>query len=110
MEPQAGLLETAMQITDMTAAAQEADRILEYFESGGSLDGTDEPLRVYHTCYLYLRNQKDPRAAQLLQNARQLLDAQVSKFSDPQVRASFIENFPWRRSILDASIGTDATA
>jgi tetratricopeptide (TPR) repeat protein len=103
MEPMSGLLEVALQANDMQTAALEAGKILAHLESGGSLEGTDEPLRVYYACYQYLELQKDPRAQRVLQKARHMLETQVSKFNDEQARKAFVENFPWRRAIFTAS-------
>ena len=103
MEPIAGLVETALRMNDLETASQETEKILAYFEGGGSLEGAEEPLRVYHACYQFLSQQKDPRAQQVLQIAKQLLEAQVSKFKDEQARKLFIENFPWRRALHSAA-------
>ncbi len=103
MEPAAGLLETALLMDDLATAAQETERILVHLEAGGSLEGTEEPLRVYNACYQFLSQQKDPRARQVLLSANQLLEMQVSKFNDERIRKAFIENFPWRQAIFSAA-------
>ncbi len=103
MEPIAGLIETAMATNDLEMASSEAEKILAYFDGGGSLDGVEEPLRVYYACYQFLIKQRDPRARQVLQTAIQMLETQVSKFKDEQARKLFIENFPWRRALYQAS-------
>jgi hypothetical protein len=109
MEPLAGLVETALYMNDLAAASRETEKILAYMESGGSLDGIEEPLRVYYACYQFLNKQKDPRAQQVLQIANQLLDAQVSKLNDDQARTLFVENFPWRKAIAVAANEFDGT-
>jgi tetratricopeptide (TPR) repeat protein len=103
MEPLAGLVEVALLAGDIPSASRQVERILSYLGNGGSLDGTDEPLRVYHACYNFLEKQKDPRAWLVLQTANQVLEAQVSKFKDERSRKSFVENFPWRKAISSAS-------
>jgi tetratricopeptide (TPR) repeat protein len=103
MEPLAGLLEAARIQNDDEQASMTVEKILAHFDGGGTLEGTDEPLRVYHICYQYLSEQEDPRAQPLLQNAKQLLGTQVSKFSDEETRKRFIESFPWRRAIYEAA-------
>ncbi len=99
MEPLAGLVNVALRLGDLEAASQAIEKIFAHFDGGGTLDGTDEPLRVYYTCYLFLQNQQDPRSTQVLQTATQLLEAQVSKFKDEQVRKMYIENVPWRLAL-----------
>ncbi|HEU0294133.1 MAG TPA: AAA family ATPase [Anaerolineales bacterium] len=103
MEPRAGLVEVALCTNNQPAASLEAEKILSYLAGGGSLDGTEEPLRVYHACYQYLSQQKDPRAQQVLQAATQLLETQVSKFAEDNTRRAFIDNFPWRRALYEAA-------
>jgi len=102
MEPLAGLAETALSMDDLQEASRTVEKILTHFKDGGSLDGTDEPLRVYHICYQFLERQKDPRARQILHDANQLLETQVSKFKDKEARKRFVENFPWRKALRDA--------
>jgi len=103
MEPIGGLVETYLRANDMEAAAHEAEKILDYLESGSTLDGTDEPLRVYHACYLFLEKKGDPRSNHILQTANQLLEAQVSNYNDDVVRKRYIENNPWRRALWVAA-------
>jgi tetratricopeptide (TPR) repeat protein len=99
MEPLAGLVETYLQADDLDSASLEAESILKFLESGGALDGTDEPLRVYYACYLLLEKKQDPRSKQVLQTAKNLLEERVSKFSDESARRQYIENIPWRRAL-----------
>ena len=103
MEPVAGLVEVALRMDNLEAASREAEKILGHLEKGGTLDGVDEPLRVYYACYLFLKNNQDPRSEQILQTAMDLLEAQVSKFSDEQTRKMYIENVPWRLAIHRAA-------
>ena len=101
MEPLAGLVETALLMGDRDQASATLEKILGHLEKGGSLEGTDDPFRVYHICHQFLQEQKDPRARQLLLNANQLLEAQVSKFVDEETRKRFIEIYPWRRALYE---------
>ena len=104
MEPLAGLVETYLQAGDLDLAAQQTEKILHFLESGGVLDGTDEPLRVYYACYLYLEKKQDPRSKQVLQTAKNLLEERVSKFSNEMARRRYIENIPWRRALQAAPL------
>ena len=104
MEPIAGLVETYLRLNDLESAAREAEKILLHLGSGSNLSGADEPLRVYYACYQFLEKKKDPRSRQILQSAMNLLEAQVSKFSDETERKRYIENIPWRRAIRDAGL------
>jgi predicted ATPase len=100
MEPLAGLVETYMLEDDLTSAGLEAEKIAKYVvDTNSPLEGADEPLRVYYTCYRYLDRQRDQRAGQVLQTAKKLLDTQVSKFKDESDRKRYVNNIPWRKAI-----------
>lgn len=101
MEPLAGLVEAYLREEDVDSAFIEAEKILDYLQNGGTLDGAEEPLRVYHTCYVLLEKKQDKRATQILKTAGELLESQVEKFSDAETRRRFVENIPWRRAIRD---------
>ena len=104
-EPMAGLIQTLLMRGDHALALVEAEKILSYLESG-TLDGTEEPLRVYHTCYLALKEGGDPRSVPLLHKAGELLETQVLKLRDDESRRMFVENVPWRLEIYNACKGT----
>jgi predicted ATPase len=103
MEPVGGLVETYLRAGDMESTAREAEKILEFLERGATLDGTDEPLRVYYACYLYLEKKGDLRSKAVLQTANKLMEAQVSMFSNDIARKRYIENIPWRRALWEAA-------
>ena len=103
MEPIAGLVETFLQANELESASREAEKILSLLESGLTLDGTEEPLRVYYACYQLLEKKQDPRAKHVLQTAINMLELQVSRFKDEIARKRYIENIPWRRAIWDAA-------
>lgn len=101
-EPVAGLIQTLLLKDNIVAAMIETERILSFLGNGGSLNGTEEPLRVYHACYLALEKAKDPRARSLLHYAVQLLDEQVSRLRDQQSRQQFVEKVSWRAAVQQA--------
>jgi predicted ATPase/class 3 adenylate cyclase len=102
MEPTAGLVETYLAMNDIISASQETEKILRFLKNGSTLDGTDEPIRVYHACFLLLKKKQDPLSRQVLQQANNILTAQVSNFVDDESRNRYIENIPWRRAVRDA--------
>jgi hypothetical protein len=57
-----------------------------------TLDGTEEPFRVYLDCYRVLRANRDTRAGDLLETAHSLLQEQAARIADPNMRRSFLEN------------------
>jgi predicted ATPase/class 3 adenylate cyclase len=99
MEPIAGLVEMYLQVDDPKSAWRQAEKIMAFLESGSTLDGAEEPLRVYYACYRALEKTKDPRSKQVLQTAISLVETQVLKFNDDVARDRYIQNIPWRRAI-----------
>jgi hypothetical protein len=89
-------------MNDIISASQETEKILRFLKNGSTLDGTDEPIRVYHACFLLLKKKQDPLSRQVLQQANNILTAQVSNFVDDESRNRYIENIPWRRAVRDA--------
>jgi class 3 adenylate cyclase/predicted ATPase len=98
-EPMAGLIQVALRMNDTLFASRLMEELMGYLSEGGTLEGTEEPLRVYLACYRALESIEDPRSTSVLETAMQLLEAQVSKIYDEQSRRMYIENVPWRREI-----------
>ena len=103
MEPMAGLVEADFHANKIESAMREAENILNYLSTGGNLDGTDEPLRIYYACYLVFKENQDPRSTQILQTAKNMLEERVSKFDDETARRQYIENLPWRLALYKAA-------
>lgn len=107
MEPKAGLIEAALAVDDQDSARKWTEEILAHLSGGGTLDGTEEPLRIYFACYQALDRLKDLRSRTVLQQAGQLLETQVSKFADEAARRLYVESVPWRRAIQQAWLAAD---
>ena len=105
MEPIAGLVETYILVNDLESALHEGKKIMKFIEDGSTLDGVEEPLRVYFACYKLLKRVQDPRSKRILHAAINLLETQVSKISDDDARKRYIENIPWRRAIWELARG-----
>jgi DNA-binding SARP family transcriptional activator len=106
-ESLAGLASVLLAQGDLNGARRHADEILDHLESR-SLDGADEPFRVYLTCYRVLRATGDPRAQKLISHAHHLLQQRASKIADRDLRQSFLENIPAHRAIASAVRGYHA--
>jgi DNA-binding SARP family transcriptional activator/class 3 adenylate cyclase/tetratricopeptide (TPR) repeat protein len=91
-EPLAGLARVAMAQDDLPQAQAHVGEILSYLEAHPALDGTDEPIRTYLTCYRVLQAGADPRAEGILDAAYHLLQEQAAQFDDQALRRSFLEN------------------
>jgi len=75
--------------------------ILTYLESG-TLEGTEQPLLVYLSCYRVLQAMDDPRAKQVLDEADHLLQDIAEKITDEDLRHSFLQNVAVHREITSA--------
>ncbi len=101
-EPAAGLARVALATGDLAAAQQYLQPVLAYLEGGRDLDGTDEPLRVYLTCYLVLHAGGDPGAKTILETAYGLLQSRAANIPNQAARDSFMENIEYHQAILSA--------
>jgi hypothetical protein len=102
MEPLAGLAALELEVGNLDRAAQHVERILNHLANGGTLNVTDEPLRVYYNCYQVLLKKQDPRVEQVLQDAVQLLEVQTAGLRDERLKTMYVENVPWRRALRNA--------
>jgi predicted ATPase/class 3 adenylate cyclase len=98
LEPLAGLIRIYLDL-DMRSAAQAwVEEILGHIE-GRQLHGTEEPLRIYLTCYRFLEAGQDPRALAVLTQAHDLLQTQAEMLVDVTLQRSFLENVAAHREI-----------
>jgi predicted ATPase/class 3 adenylate cyclase len=102
MEPVAGLIDAALAINDDASALEHAERILAHFANDGTLEGAEEPLRVFLACYRALEKNNDPRSKNLLRTAFDFLESQVSNIRGEEMRHAYVVNVPWRLAIRDA--------
>jgi len=99
-EPLSGLARTYLALSDPVAAMQSIEKILAHLASGKSLDGTDEPARVYLNCYLALEANQDERSESLISAAYNLLITRADNIPEPAARQSFLENIPHNKEII----------
>jgi tetratricopeptide (TPR) repeat protein len=99
-EPEAGLAMIAMQDGELNDAILYVEQILDLLEEH-SLDGTDEPMRIYLTCYQVLQAVADPRGDELLVQAHALLMERADKITDDAMRTSYLENVAANREIVE---------
>jgi adenylate cyclase len=102
VESLAGLASVALAADDLPAAQAHVDEILSYLEDR-TLEGTEEPFRIYLTCYRVLHANDDPRAEEILAEAHALLQEQATQISDEAMRRTFLENVPAHRAIVQAA-------
>jgi tetratricopeptide (TPR) repeat protein len=100
-EPLAGLARVALARGDVAAARATVDEIVAHFDSGGSVDGTEDPLWIHLTCHDVLAVAGAPRAREFLERGHALLQ-QRSAALDAGERDAFLGNVPTHRRIVDA--------
>jgi len=101
MEPLAGMIQVFLKQKDYDSAFAHCEEILTYLSSGGTLDGAEEPVRVYLTIYQTLVIRHDPRANKILRAAHELLQTQISRIQDENNRTLYVQNVPWRRELME---------
>jgi adenylate cyclase len=99
MESIAGLARTLLLQGNLAQALDQVEQILLYLKTG-TLDGTDEPLRVYLTCYQVLSAANDARATTILDAAYQLLVSRADQIVDGALRRSYLENVAAHAQIM----------
>lgn len=101
MEGLAGLARVVLQQTNPGRALQLVEEMLRHLTTG-TLEGTDEPFRVYLTCYEVLKAGRDPRAQPLLKSTYEILQSRADLITDPVLRHSFLTNVAAHQKIVTA--------
>lgn len=99
LETRAGLARLAFTVGDLSLAQEWINPILAHLENG-TLDGVEEPFRVYLTCYLVLHAAGDSRAEPLVRQMQKELQTQADRITDPTLRSSFLTQVPYHREIM----------
>ncbi len=102
MEPLAGLARVALAQGDVAQAQAHVAEVLAHLEAH-TVDGADEPLRVYLTCYRVLSAAGDPRAHEVLATAYHLLQERADRIGDEGLHRAFLENVAAHRQIVEAA-------
>lgn len=100
-EIQAGQARVSMLEGKLDEAVIYVEKILDYLKEH-NLDGTDEPMRIYLTCYQVLDAVDDPRADELITQAQSILMARADRITDDVMRKSYLENVEANKEILQA--------
>ncbi len=91
VESLAGLARVSLAEGNLAEAQAQVEEILAYLDTG-SLEGTDEPLRIYLTCYHVLKAGRKPRAQEVLATAHDLLQQWANRIVDEDLRRSLLKN------------------
>lgn len=99
IETKAALIQLKLAQDQPKQAAKLAMEIVEYV-SARTLEGTEDPIQIYFSCYQALCIDDVPRAQQMLQAALEHLYCQIAKIDDPALRQSIIQNIPIHLCLL----------
>lgn len=124
MEPRAGLADLYLVRNEPDAALTHAEQVLEHLESAASnaasnqieqagaisgLEGTHDPFWIYLVCCRVLIQTNYSRSIALSKTARELIQLQAKRITDPDLRFSFLNNVRANQDILNLhSEGTAA--
>jgi adenylate cyclase len=104
-ESLAGLARIFLIQDNLSEARTRVEEILGYLENH-TLEGTEEPIRVYLSCYRVLLANRDPRAKGLLNTAHRFLQVRAAMIGDQVMRRSYLENVSSHREILQEFANT----
>jgi class 3 adenylate cyclase/tetratricopeptide (TPR) repeat protein len=99
IESLAGLARISLAQDKLPQALLQVEEILDFLRIN-SLDGTEEPFRIYLTCYHVLRASEDPRAVEILKTAYSQLQEWAGRIPDEETRRSFLQNVAVHRAIV----------
>ncbi len=99
-EAQAGVALARLKLGDVAGAVTAVNDVLAYLQTQ-TLDGADDPGRVYLACYQVLRAAGDERAAVVLADGRTFLQNRASLIQDPAYRQMFLQNNPAHRQLAE---------
>lgn len=94
----------------ITAVAEVLDYLAQESAREAILNALDEPVRIYVICYQALQTAEDPRAGEVLQTARALLEERAARITEADARRSYLDHVPWHREALAATGGTAPAA
>ncbi len=101
-ELQAGQARIALVDGDLQQALTFVNPILSYLDQGGSLEGTEEPIRIYLTCFEVLQQSEDTRAEGILETAYTQLQVRGAGIKDETMRQNYFENIPYNLQLISA--------
>lgn len=101
-EPIAGLAQVMFNTGRVVDAAVHLEPVIALLNSGGSLEGTDEPMRIYATTYLVLDALNDTRAEPILDQGYAALQSRAAQIPNELIREQYLNHIPHNRIIYQA--------
>lgn len=99
MEAQAGCARVYLKMGDIPAAVAAIDPIRTFLAST-ALDGANDPIWVYVTCYKVLQAAAAPEAQQYAEDGRRYLTGRANQIHDPTLRQQFLVAIPSHKAIF----------
>jgi len=99
LEAQAGLARVALARGDLEQARRWVEEVWRGLEAT-TLEGTEEPLRIYLTCGRVLQAAGDPRAGEVFQAASRLLHERAGRIKDEGLRRQFLQEVAVHREVV----------
>lgn len=100
LESRSGLASALLALGQPDAALAQAEMVMNYL-SAQTLRGAAQPALIYWNCYTVLRTQGDPRAANLLESAFNLIQTQAANIQNERLRHAYLYGIPVHRQIGD---------
>lgn len=100
IESRAGLARVKLATGDIRGAQAYVEEILLHLQTN-NLFNTEEPMRVYLTCFQVLKASADPRAAVVLEAGYHFLQDRLVTIDGAGLRSSFLEKVPSNRKLLE---------
>ncbi len=105
LDPRAGVAQVCLLQGDPNEALCTVEPLLHFLADNSPDDpfaGTDEPFRIYLTCYHVLQATGDDRAAPLIERAYQRLQQLAALITDKTLRHSYLHHVPTHRALVAA--------
>ena len=97
--PQVWLARIAAEMGDLELARRRLDQLLADFDPGG-ISRIYDPGRFYLACYETLVILHDPRSAELLTIAHDLIQQRAAQIADPAMAQAYLYNVPAHRTLI----------
>jgi hypothetical protein len=101
IETRAGMARVARASGQHAEALKHIEEVLAFFDRGMTVDGTEDPLQIYLTCFLVLDDAGSSRASEILQAGRTALLEQLQSLQ-PSERDGVLSRVPSHRELMNA--------
>ncbi len=92
VETDSALALVALKAGDREEAAARVQRVMRYFDSNGTLDGTEDPVRIRWSCFEVLRALDDPRTEAWLADSWELINKRSQQIEAGEKRAAYTKS------------------